>query len=355
MKKIITISLLAGFLAVFIAAGFTADKKAGYLGVSTIPFGDEHYIIKDLDFDLDYGVYVMNVYEGTPAAKAGLESGDIITHIDGKKITSREMFTDYIEDAGAGAEVKLSVLRDKKKKELAAKLAEKDGSFDFEFDNDFLIDNNGKKINILKPFKYDFFTGRSLGIKGAEMNKGLAEYFDTDKGVLVLSVNKDSAAEKCGIKEGDIITAINGKEVSDIVEIHKYLRRVKKEEEVKIELIRKGDKLTKTAKIEDFKGHEMNIKIFGGDEELPMWIEKNAKDKARIKADVIIKDAAEKAKIYAYKFSENSEKFKERYEELEKRFDEKMKKFLEGKDKELKKLEERLKELEKKLKDKDSQ
>ena len=57
------------------------------------------------------GAYVSNLYEGSPAALAGLEVGDIITHIDGNAIRSRGEFIGWVVQGREGQTIKVQVLR----------------------------------------------------------------------------------------------------------------------------------------------------------------------------------------------------------------------------------------------------
>ncbi len=56
-------------------------------------------------------------------------------------------------------------------------------------------------------------------------NSQLAEFFGVKRGVLVRSVNKDSAAAKAGLRAGDVITQIAGHPVGDPKEIMFYMRQ----------------------------------------------------------------------------------------------------------------------------------
>lgn len=57
------------------------------------------------------GAVVLSVYEGSPAAQAGIKRGDIITEFDGKEITEYNLFNDYLKDCDPGQTVKMKVYR----------------------------------------------------------------------------------------------------------------------------------------------------------------------------------------------------------------------------------------------------
>ena len=77
-----------------------------------------------------------------------------------------------------------------------------------------------------------------LGVQLNDLSPQLAEYFGaTDGGVLVSSITKDSAAEKAGLKAGDVITSINGDRVRHTDDLIDELRDAK-DAEVTIGIIR---------------------------------------------------------------------------------------------------------------------
>jgi S1-C subfamily serine protease len=66
----------------------------------------------------------------------------------------------------------------------------------------------------------------------------------------VVSVGKDSAAAKAGIKAGDVITSVNGTSVEDAADVRRALRRVDEGKEFPIEVTRDRKTLSLKAKIE---------------------------------------------------------------------------------------------------------
>jgi len=79
-----------------------------------------------------------------------------------------------------------------------------------------------------------------------ELTKELAKKFKVEKGILVADVVKDSPADKAGIKPGDVIQKINGKEVTSPVELAEEVRKVEIGEKISLVLIRKGKEITLT-------------------------------------------------------------------------------------------------------------
>lgn len=88
--------------------------------------------------------------------------------------------------------------------------------------------------------KYGKVVWPFLGIGGVSINEDIAkrEKLPVDKGVLVLKVYPNTAADKAGLKEFDIIIKFDGKEVTTVQELTKYIREHEVGDTVKIEIIR---------------------------------------------------------------------------------------------------------------------
>ena len=111
---------------------FFTDEKAGYLGVHiqdiTEQLGD-HFKIKD------GGVLVSEVEKDSPAEKAGLKAGDIITKVDDKKVTTTSELSKAVRSYEPETKVSVSIVRDGKSKKLNAVLGEAENVFSYKFDD----------------------------------------------------------------------------------------------------------------------------------------------------------------------------------------------------------------------------
>lgn len=103
----------------------TTRKSRGrvYLGVYTVPIEDlSTRAKKRLNLTEEEGVIVLEVMPDSPAEEAGLKHGDVITHVNGKAIEDEDELRVDLKKVGAGHDVKLSICREGKKKEMTAKL-----------------------------------------------------------------------------------------------------------------------------------------------------------------------------------------------------------------------------------------
>jgi serine protease Do len=155
----------------------------------------------------DDGVKIVSVSAASAAEKAGLKEGDIITKINDSKIESPEDLTKAVGGFNPGEKITITYKRDKKEQKATAVLTKRKMS-SIAFAPQVLDHLKGFDLN--DNFNYNFaFPGKPrLGLRAQETEEG--------RGLKVLDVDDESTAAKAGIKEGDIITSVDGKEVNDI-------------------------------------------------------------------------------------------------------------------------------------------
>lgn len=118
----------------------------------------------------------------------------------------------------------------------------------------FAIPSNMAK-NVLEQILKDGKVRRGmLGINIQNLTEDVAQSMDLKdvKGVLVTNVRSGSAADKAGIKRGDIITAINGEKVEDGNSLRNKVAGTLPGSDVKVTLIRDGKEQEVTAKLDEF-------------------------------------------------------------------------------------------------------
>lgn len=98
--------------------------RGGYLGVSTTNLTPE--LRRHLGAS-ESGVLVAKVFEDTPAAKAGLRVGDVITHVDGKAVTSSWSLSRALRSREKGDQVALDYVRDRALSKTFVTLEERKG------------------------------------------------------------------------------------------------------------------------------------------------------------------------------------------------------------------------------------
>jgi membrane-associated protease RseP (regulator of RpoE activity) len=231
---------------------FTADGVAR-LGVTLKDVTADK--ARDLKLPGEYGALVESVDADSAAAKAGLQKGDAIVEFAGERVRSAAQLRRLIRETPAGRTVNMQVIRDGQARAFNAKLQSRT--------NHFNLDVQVPEIHITPPntrlfdypaFNYFLFDGRrpSLGISGDELTTQLASYFGVKqgKGVLVREVVIGSAAEKAGLKAGDVIVAVDGKSVATVTELRQAVEINPSKEERKVNLTVVRDRHEQTMPVE---------------------------------------------------------------------------------------------------------
>ena len=187
----------------------TTGKIAhGYLGIRPQPVTDE---VKDaMGLENTEGVLVGEVIDNTPAKKAGLQVGDVITAFDGKKIADVEHFRSIVASVSPGVKVKIDFVRDGKPQSVVASLTELP-----------------KEQVAGAPAQPETWQG----LKVENLTSAEKEKLDFKEGAIVRSVLPGSAAEEAGIQPNDVITKIvvAGKGISEKISNASDFSRVTRE------------------------------------------------------------------------------------------------------------------------------
>jgi serine protease Do len=216
------------------------------------------------------GAVVSNVREDSPAAKAGLAEGDIVVEFDGERVRSARHLSRIVGETPAGRSVKMVVEREGRRVDLQvtpeAGMARGDHEFffrgmpnpGFEFNApNFNFDGGpmrGFREHGLREGDPDVMVmprGRGrLGIGIQDLTPQLEEFFGTDKGVLVTTVQPDSPAAKAGLKAGDVITAVGDAPISSPSDLTRAVRGAAEGSDLSITYMRDKKSARATAKLE---------------------------------------------------------------------------------------------------------
>ncbi len=185
----------------------------GWLGVSIQPLTPE--LAKSFGAKDAKGILVSDVVPDSPAAKAGLKTGDIILEFEGKKVESPGDLQRAVGLTNPGADSKMRVWRDQGEKTLTVKVGEAPDEREARAPAGRAKSMLGLEVRPITPD-----IARQLNLPSAE-------------GVVVARVEEGSAAAEAGVQRGDVIREINRQRVRTMAEFEKLTRDVKE-----------GDRLT---------------------------------------------------------------------------------------------------------------
>jgi len=193
---------------------FTLAPGGSYLGVGIQEITAER--AKTLKLREDSGVEITRVGTDSPAEKAGLKAGDVVIQYNGTKVEGLEQLSRLVRETPVGREVKLDIIRNGATQTVTAKIGQHPPVPGFP-------DGFGLRLPDI-PRVFQGMRSAMLGVEAESIDGQLAQYFGTGEGVLVRSVMKSSAAEKAGIKAGDVILRVDDTKVASTAEISARLR-----------------------------------------------------------------------------------------------------------------------------------
>jgi S1-C subfamily serine protease len=222
------------------------------------------------------GALVREVAPDSPAAEAGLQKDDVIVGFQGEPVHSAPQLARMVRETPDGRKVSLEVSRGGQVLKVTATVPEgsrSEWSGEWSHDFDFDVPVPAIAFKAPRPPKpprppaapedlgdFPFFGefGRELeiwskrprlGLSYQELGDQLAAYFKVDGGLLVTSVNDGSPAAAAGIKAGDVIVRLNGKDVQSGEDFRDELGRLESGSEVTVGLQRDGQGLEVKAKL----------------------------------------------------------------------------------------------------------
>ncbi len=176
----------------------------GFLGVNlqdVTPALAEEFGIKDTR-----GALVAEVSPRSPAEKAGLQNGDVITQFDGREIRDRRHLKLLVGQAAPEKKVDVALIRDGKPRNLEVVLKELPDS---------------PTAGLRRELPGDADTGGLQGVVVADITAQARQRFQLPRdlqGALVTEVDEESAAYESGVRPGDVISEINRRPVRDAEE-----------------------------------------------------------------------------------------------------------------------------------------
>src|ERR1017187_3241503 len=234
--------------------GYVVEKvSSGYLGIGALDISPER--AKALTLKEERGVEVSSLAEDGPAAKAGIKQGDVVLEFNGQPVEGTAQFQRLVRETPVGRQAKITVWRSGGRQTLTATVGENkqttvfgpgDGSWNFS------MPETPPMPNIEIPRFQMTLQNPMLGIVGESLEREdqLAEFFGVQDGVLVRSVKKGSAAEKAGIKAGDVITKVDDSKVPSSTEITRVLRGVKSKKTFGVTVVRNRKEMPLTVTME---------------------------------------------------------------------------------------------------------
>lgn len=199
--------------------------ERGYIGVTIQDMNDD---LKSF-YNQESGAIVTSVVKDSPADRAGLKRGDLIVAVDGQNVKSSSELKNLIGSLTPDKIVKLTIIRDGKKRVVTVKLAELEESIASEAG----ISQDGR------TFSYK-------GITFANIDDSIRQRFGIPQSVSGIAVVEIKNNETKGVAPGDVVLQVESTPVRNIAELKKALDSYKHLQKKRVYIIRRGANLILT-------------------------------------------------------------------------------------------------------------
>ncbi|NLG71111.1 MAG: PDZ domain-containing protein [Chloroflexi bacterium] len=226
----------------------TLAEQAGQAYLGVLPCTGDHIDVgvfgtPGISVTSSPAIIVREVIDGGPADQAGIQQGDLITAINGEKITRDTDLRELLEDYEPGDTITLEIQRagEDDPLEVEVELGENPveagraylGIYFIHVPGMLDIPEGGSRYRFDRfpfeglPFDLPFFDDLPEGVK---------------QGIVISEVTADSPAERAGLEEGDVITAVDGEPVESPTAFIETIRSFEPGDSVQITVIRQGER-----------------------------------------------------------------------------------------------------------------
>ncbi len=169
------------------------------------------------------GALVASVTKDGPAAKAGIQRGDVIIKFDGKEVNSEHQLPVLVADTAVGKEVKVEVIRNGKHEILPVKIGQ-------------------LKEQPVQTAKAEE-AGKNWGMQVGDITPQIAAqlHLKVDKGVVIRRVAPDSPAADAGLQPGDVVLEVNKAKVASLNDFLAEAKKAKDAGKGALLLVQRGD------------------------------------------------------------------------------------------------------------------
>jgi serine protease Do len=187
----------------------------GYLGLQMKDL-DDRELAERLGVNSNGGVLVTQIFENTPAAKAGLKEGDVIVNLAGKPVKEGRDLQGVVAHLPLHQPVQVGIIRDGKPKTLEVTIQEQPQDF------------GNERVPMRRvPQKSTATTSvDKIGVELSDLTPDLAEqlgFKDNVKGAVITRVDRDGVAAETGLTRGMLISQVNRHTVASAAEAQEQI------------------------------------------------------------------------------------------------------------------------------------
>src|SRR5262245_48524881 len=191
----------------------------GRIGINVQAVPREGY--EDFGLKSRTGAIVASVLANSAASKAGLEPGDVVVEFNGRAVPNRDELVKMVVATKPGTTVPVKILRNKQERTLSITVEQLDLEAEQQGRQSSRNNNSGGDNSVTQ--------GSGFGLTLSNLSSQVARQLQLPAGktgVLISDVDPDGPAAQSGLREGDVILAINRKPVSNAADAGRELQAV---------------------------------------------------------------------------------------------------------------------------------
>lgn len=202
--------------------------RHGFLGIM-IQNADED-LARKFGLSDNHGALVAQVNKDSPAEKAGIKVGDILTRYNGKPVEDTRHLRNMVAATSPGSKVEVVVFRNGNERTLKAAIGELSTG-----------KSGGEPESEDQGEKSKSSSDLGLTVQSPTADKARPYHLDeSDKGVVVTDVDEDSPAAQAELRPGDLITEVDHTSVTTVGEFHDAVAKAKDKDGI-LMLVKRGD------------------------------------------------------------------------------------------------------------------
>ena len=246
---------------------YAAAASRSYLGVDIRDVTTDR--MAALKLKEERGVEITMVDADAPAGKAGLREHDVILDFNGTAVESEEQLRRLIREVPPGRTVTLGLSRDGVPMKINVQLADHGAVVAQALPRIIVPPRPGNfpRNSMDLPFQIQTYSS-VLGVQTESLTRQLGDYFGVrdGEGVLVRSVEKNSAAEKAGLKAGDVIVKAGNEKLTDRSDLSHILRSHRTGGKMTLVVMREKHEQTLTVTLPDRGSRDSSFLNLDSDE-----------------------------------------------------------------------------------------
>jgi serine protease Do len=198
----------------------TGKVTRSYVGVTMQNI--DATIARAFNLQTPEGVLISSVVDDSPAAKAGLLEGDVITEADGRKMTNSAQFRGYIAAKAPGDQIRLRVLRNSETVTVTVRVGE--------MPTDEVLAQSGSR-GLWERTGFSVAELSSQKLQELGLRNGV-------RGVIVDEIDEQSAAFRNNLRKDDVIMGVNRRAVRTVQEFNQFVGSVESGQVVLLQVLR---------------------------------------------------------------------------------------------------------------------